>query len=186
MQFTELFFLALGLSLDAFAIAVSSSSNGNLKSKRAAVRLSFHFGLFQALMPLAGWFLGKSIESFVVNFDHWIAFILLCIIGFKMIIESFKKDNKELKGNPSKGWNLILYSLATSIDALAIGFSLALLEVNIIYAACVIGIVTATVSLTGIYIGSKLGLYWGKRMELLGGVILLTIGLKILISHLIV
>lgn len=184
MQFPELFFLALGLSLDAFAVAVSSSSNGNLNSKRSAIRLSFHFGLFQALMPLIGWLAGKSIETLVVNFDHWIAFVLLSGIAYKMSRDALKHEDKELKGNPSKGWNLVLYSIATSIDALVIGFSLALLDVNIIYAAVVIGIITATVSLTGIYIGNKLGGYWGKRMELLGGVILFLIGLKILISHL--
>lgn len=184
MQFPELFFLALGLSLDAFAVAVSSSSNGKLNNKRAAVRLSFHFGLFQALMPLAGWLAGKSIEELVVNFDHWIAFILLTFIAVKMIFDSFKHEHKDMKGNPSKGWNLVLYSVATSIDALVVGFSLALLDVNIIYAAIVIGIITASLSLTGIYIGNKLGEYWGKKMELLGGVILFVIGLKILINHL--
>ncbi|RPI19422.1 MAG: manganese efflux pump [Ignavibacteriae bacterium] len=184
MEFIQLMLLAIGLSLDAFAVALGSATNGYINTKRSAIRLSFHFALFQALMPIAGWIIGSRINELIQYFDHWIAFVLLLFVGGKMIYESFHNDKDKQKSDPSKGWSLVILSLATSIDALVVGFSLALIRVDIWYPSFVIGLTTGTLSLIGIYFGVKLGSVFGKRMELLGGVIIIGIGIRILISHL--
>lgn len=184
MGFLEFLLLAAGLSLDAFAVALGSAANGLINDKRSAVRLSFHFGLFQALMPVIGWSIGNYVDSYVRFLDHWIAFILLLIIGVKMIYESLDKENNKQKTNPSKGWSLVLLSVATSIDALVVGFSLALIRIDIWYPSMIIGLTTGAFTLTGIYSGVKLGAKFGKRMEMLGGLIIIAIGLKILLSDL--
>ncbi len=183
MSFVEIVLIAVGLAMDAFAVSVSAGTLAIMNNRRSALRLSFHFGLFQFLMPVIGWFLGSSVQHYVENIDHWIAFILLAYIGIKMIYESFKIEPSK-KSNPSKGKNLILLSIATSIDALVVGFAFALLSVNIWFASAVIGIITAALCAAGVWIGSRLGLKLGKVMEAVGGVILIIIGTKILIEHL--
>jgi manganese efflux pump family protein len=183
MILPEIIFIAVGLAMDAFAVSISAGTSGTVRELRSSIRLSFHFGLFQFLMPVIGWFLGSSVQSYIESVDHWIAFGLLTYIGIKMIIESRRNHDKP-KSNPSKGSNLVILSVATSIDALAVGFSLAILGVDIWYPGVIIGIITAVLSFLGIKLGSRLGKKFGKRMELAGGLILIVIGIKILIEHL--
>jgi putative Mn2+ efflux pump MntP len=135
-------------------------------------------------MPILGWFLGSRISVYIESVDHWIAFGLLSFVGIRMIHESLKKNPNGEEFDPSKGSNLILLSIATSIDAFAIGLSLAVLNVSILYPSIIIGIVTGILSVIGIQLGNKLGIKFGKRMEVIGGVILILIGIKILIEHL--
>ena len=183
MSLLEIILIAVGLAMDAFAVSIGAGTLASMKDLRSTVRLAFHFGLFQFLMPVAGWFLGSSIQNYVESIDHWIALLLLSYIGIKMIHESFKKEESQ-KENPSKGRNLIILSVATSIDALVVGFTLAMLNVDIWYPSIIIGVITAGLSLLGIWIGKKLGMRLGKVMEAVGGVILIGIGVKILVEHL--
>lgn len=184
MSLLEILFIAVGLAMDAFAVSVSAGTLAIMNNRRSALRLSFHFGLFQFLMPVIGWFVGSTVQHYVESVDHWVAFVLLSYIGVKMIYESFKIEASN-KSNPSKGKNLIMLSIATSIDALVVGFAFALLNVNIWFASAVIGIITALLCSAGVWIGSRLGLKLGKIMESVGGIILIIIGTKILIEHLV-
>jgi len=155
-----------------------------IRDRRAIFRLSFHFGLFQFLMPVIGWFIGLHIIIYIAFIDHWIAFALLAYVGLKMIQESRNENEGAQKSNPSKGINLVLLSLATSIDALAVGLSIGVLNLDIWYPSFLIGVITAGLSLVGIQLGQKLGKRFGRRMEFIGGIILILIGLRILITHL--
>lgn len=184
MQFIEIIFLAIGLAMDAFAVSISVGTTDYLLSTRARFRISFHFGLFQGLMPIIGWFAGSTIGDYIKSFDHWIAFILLAWVGGKMIKESFTDQQKEYNFNPSKGWNLIVLSVATSIDALAVGLSLSFIGVHIWHPAALIGIITGALSLVGILLGARIGGRCGKRAGLVGGLILCIIGIQIVIEHL--
>jgi putative Mn2+ efflux pump MntP len=183
MSLLEIVFIAVGLAMDAFAVSIGAGTLASMKDLRSTVRLAFHFGLFQFLMPVAGWFLGSGVQDYVESIDHWIAFLLLGYIGVKMIHESFKKEDEQ-KQNPSKGKNLVILSVATSIDALVVGFTLAMLNVEIWYPSAMIGIITAVLSIAGVWLGKKLGYKLGRSMEVAGGLILIGIGLKILIEHL--
>ena len=170
--------------MDAFAVSLAVGSRIERLSFRPLFRLSFHFGLFQFMMPIIGWFLGSRIEHIVSSFGHWVAFGLLFIIGAKMVYESFSREAK-LKGraDPTRKWLLILLSIATSIDALAVGFSIALLNVQVFAASLIIGIVAAIMTLIGMFFGKRLGAVFGRRMELLGGLILIAIGVKTVIEN---
>ncbi len=183
MNFFEVLFIAFGLAADAFAVSVAIGSSGIAPDKRSSIRLSFHLGLFQFLMPLIGWFLGSRISSYIESVDHWIAFIILCYIGGKMIIESLKDDNERIMKNFTKGWSMVMVSIATSIDALATGLSLAFLRITIFYPALMIGIITFTLSFIGYRGGKKMKDKLGSKVELVGGIILCLVGLKILIEH---
>ncbi len=185
MGFIEIILIAVGLSLDAFAVSIGASSSGSVSDARSRFRLSFHFGLFQFLMPVIGWFLGSTIAPLISTIDHWVAFVLLAYVGIKMIKESFEPQEENNKTNPSKGRTLIILSIATSIDALVVGFSLALINVDIWQPSVLIGIITGILSLIGIYIGDFLGSRIGRKMELIGGLVLVGIGAKILIQHLV-
>jgi putative Mn2+ efflux pump MntP len=170
--------------MDAFAVAIAVGSRLEKLSRRHIFRLSFHFGLFQFLMPIIGWFLGRQVERLVYSFGHWIAFGLLAFIGGRMIWESFAHDRSEADlTDPTRKWSLIVLSIATSIDALAVGLSLALLNVQIVGASVVIGIVAAGMTLVGMKFGRVLGERFGRRMELTGGLILVAIGIKIVLQH---
>lgn len=184
MSILEIILLAVGLAMDAFAVAISVGVTDYLQSKRARFRISFHFGLFQGLMPIIGWFAGSTVESYIKSFDHWIAFVLLAWVGGKMIKESFETEQKDFHIDPSRGWNLILLSVATSIDALAVGLSLSIVGLDIFYPALFIGLITAGLSLVGIFLGTWFGQRFGKRIEFVGGLVLIFIGVRILISHL--
>ena len=183
MSFFTLFLLAVGLSFDTFAVSVSS---GLIKKEILffqAIRIAFFLALFQALMPVVGWLGGLSIKSFIEPVDHWIAFGLLSLIGIKMILECFKdEDHKTI--DPLSIKYIIGIAIATSIDALVVGVSFAIVEVNILLAVLIIGAVTFIASMIGILFGKKSGSKLGKRMEVLGGLILIGIGVKILVEHL--
>lgn len=185
MNFFEITLIALGLAADAFAVSVATGSSGIAPDKRSSLRLSFHLGLFQFLMPVLGWFLGKNIADLIEQYDHWVAFLILSGIGLKMIKESRKEEGVKQIYNFTKGWAMVLISLATSIDAFATGFSLAFLKIKIFYPAILIGIITFLLSFFGYRAGNKIKTKIGNNIELFGGLLLVFIGLKILIEHLI-
>lgn len=184
MGLIEILFIAVGLAMDAFAVSLAAGTTGRASHPRAMFRLSFHFGLFQFLMPVAGWAMGMNIAVYIEAVDHWVAFGLLAFVGVRMIRAGLNPDERNRKGDPSRGLTLVTLCLATSIDALAVGLSLAMLKVDIWYPSAVVGVVTAGMSLAGIRLGRRLGTAFGKRMEIIGGVILLLIGFRILLSHL--
>jgi putative Mn2+ efflux pump MntP len=186
MGFFETFLIALSMSMDAFAVCLGAGTMQHTRGRRPAFRLSFHFGLFQAIMPIVGWFLGSTIEKWIEPFDHWVAFGLLAFIGARMLRSAIKGEEDELKQDPSRGWNLVLLSVATSIDALAIGLTLAFLGVVIWTPALVIGVVTGLISLLGVYIGNCVGEKFGRIASAAGGILLICIGLRIVMSHLFV
>ncbi len=183
MEFITLFFLAIGLSFDTFAVSVSS---GLLRKEIIfwqAVRIALILAIVQAIMPIFGWLGGLTIKNWIEPVDHWIALGLLTVLGLKMIIGSFKKE-QEKKINPMDIKVVLGMALATSIDALAIGVSFALIDVNLILAVLVIGLVTFLASMLGILFGKKSGSHLGQRMEIIGGLILIAIGVKISLEHL--
>lgn len=179
--------IAVGLAMDAFAVSLGIGTSGRAENPRAVFRLSFHFGFFQGAMTLLGWLLGSTVASLIANFDHWLAFGLLAWVGARMIKEGFAKDGEsEIMGDPSRGRILMVLCVATSIDALAVGLSMAMIEANVIFASVVIAVITLGLSLVGLLAGNGLGVRFGKRMEVLGGLLLVGIGLRILVSHLVV
>lgn len=187
MDIISILLIAISLAMDAFAVSIAVSLNLKTVSKRQIFRLSFHTGFFQFMMPIIGWYFGYLFIQYIKAFDHWIAFILLSFIGIKMIYESFNEDDeinvKNKLSDPTRGFSLIYLCVATSIDALAVGVSLAMLNVNIWYPSIIIGLVTSTLSFIGMKIGEKLGKSFGNFMEITGGIILILIGTKILIEH---
>jgi len=183
MGLTETLFLSLSLALDAFAVSLSTGALIKTRTWRDYFRIPFHFGLFQFLMPVFGWYLGSTIEPLIAEIDHWIAFLMLAIIGGKMIKAAFSKEKELQTSDPSRGISLVILSIATSIDALAVGFSLALLRYDIWFPSVLIGIITAVLSLIGLFAGNRLGNKFGNIVEVCGGVILILIGFKIAISH---
>jgi putative Mn2+ efflux pump MntP len=176
--------IAVGLAMDAFAVSISSGVIIKKSKLKSALTIALFFGLFQAIMPIIGWLAGFGLRDVIAGFDHWIAFGLLCIIGCKMIYESFSLEPAENKTDPLNIYVLFVLSIATSIDALAIGLSLSLLNVSIILPVVIIGIVTFSLSFFGVYIGNKFGHFFEKKIEIIGGLILIGIGIKILIEHL--
>ena len=184
MNLSDIILISIGLAMDASAVSLVAASSGYAEDSRSKLRLAFHFGLFQFLMPIIGWLLGISFVSYFSHIDHWIAFALLAIVGGRMIISGINPSEENYAKDPTRGFTLVLLSIATSIDALAIGLSLAMLDVNIWYPSVIIGIITATLSLISIRIGKKLKSSFGKKMEIIGGIILVLIGINILITHL--
>jgi len=184
MNILEIIMIAVGLAMDAFAVSIAAGTSGRLAGKRATFRLAFHFGLFQAMMPLIGWYAGSSVSHLISAFDHWVAFFLLLAVGGRMVVSSFREEAETFDKDPSKGFSLVMLSVATSIDALAVGLSLAMINTGIWYPCAMIGIITAGLSVVGIRAGKYFGKKFGSRMELIGGVILIGIGVKILVSHL--
>lgn len=186
MKFINIFAIAVALAMDAFAVSIATGVNLKRVGFRQMFRLSWHFGLFQALMPIIGWSAGASIRVYIEHYDHWVAFGLLTFVGIGMIKEAFvtDKNNKPIK-DQTKGWTLVMLSVATSIDALAVGFSISLLSVSIWVPALIIGIVAGVFSVVGLQIGERIGA--AKRLglyaETIGGVVLIGIGLNILYEH---
>lgn len=183
MTFTDTLLIAVGLSMDAFAVTLGAGAAVHTMKPRAAFRLPFHFGLFQFLMPVIGWFAGIWVSRYIEAFDHWIAFGLLSFVGLRMIRAAFDKREDGYRADPSRGWSLVMLSIATSIDALAVGLTLAMLGVDIWYPSVTIGIVTGCLSLIGFRVGSRLGQALGKRMEIAGGLLLIGLGVRILFQH---
>lgn len=184
MNFATSLLIAIGLAMDAFAVSIGAGTGGLVTDLRSKLRLAFHFGLFQAGMAALGWLAGSTIQHWIVNIDHWVAFGLLTYVGVNMIRSGLGNGSDENRRNPSKGATMVMLSVATSIDALAVGLSLAMLSIPILSPALVIGVITFGLSLFGLMAGGRLGERFGKRMEIIGGVILIGIGLRVLISHL--
>jgi len=178
--------VALALSMDALAVSIGLSLSKKGLSGARSLRLASLFGLFQFMMPIAGWAAGKSVVALIAAYDHWIAAGLLVFVGGKMIVESFHKEEEmeRKEGDVTKGFALILLSVATSLDALAVGLSLGALRVPILLPAAVIGVVCFSVTMAGARIGPWLGRLAGKWAEIAGGVVLLLIAAKILVEHL--
>ncbi|OGR44659.1 MAG: hypothetical protein A2X35_04960 [Elusimicrobia bacterium GWA2_61_42] len=188
MKLLEILFIALGLSMDAFAVSVASGATMKRLHLPNALKMGVFFGGFQALMPVLGWAAGLSMKNFIAGWDHWIAFGLLSAVGGKMLYEAVKiKEEEECGGAktcPFDTGTLTVLAIATSIDALAVGLTFSLLQVSIIAPVLVIGLVTFLMSVAGVKIGSAGGHFFENKMEAAGGVILIGIGLKILLGHL--
>lgn len=184
MHVLDLILLAVALAMDAFAVAVATGVSLKRVSPRQTFRLSWHFGLFQALMPILGWMGGLSVRVYIESYDHWIAFGLLGYIGYKMIREAFEDDDNN-RGDPTKGVRLVMLSVATSIDALAVGLSLSMLGISVWIPAVVIGVVAFLFTMGGLHLGQRVSRAksLSKYAELLGGVVLFGIGVRILIEH---
>jgi putative Mn2+ efflux pump MntP len=184
MNMITILFIAFGLAMDAFAVSITNGITIKHQRINNALKIGIFFGSFQALMPLIGWLAGLRLRDFISGFDHWVAFGLLSLIGGKMIYESTKiGDDKEIRS--LNLFVLLLLSIATSIDALAVGLSFAFLKISIATPIIVIGIVTFMLSFLGVLVGNRLGHFFEKKMEIVGGLILIGIGIKILIEHLI-
>ncbi|MDO9558427.1 MAG: manganese efflux pump MntP family protein [Syntrophales bacterium] len=185
MDFLSIFIIAVGLGMDALSVAVGIGAAARTLTPGAVLRLAGSFGLFQFAMPLAGWLAGRAVADHISRYDHWVAFLLLALVGGKMIWESFRHEKERAHaGDPTRGMTLLVLSVATSIDALAVGLSLAFLKAPIVHASIVIGIVCFLMTAAGMVFGRKLGELFGKKAELVGGLVLLGIGIKILWDHL--
>jgi len=186
LSFAAVFGIALALAMDAFAVSLGISAALKRLTTRQSLRLAFSFGLFQFGMPILGWAAGRSILPLIEAVDHWVAAGLLFLVGGRMVYDSFRSQETDRPGpqDPTRGLNLLLLAVATSIDAMAVGLSLAMLSVPILYPALVIGAVAFAMTLVGARIGPVLGRLAGKRAELAGALVLFAIAVKILINHL--
>ena len=184
MDLLTIIAIAVGLSMDAFAVSVASGIAIKRLKVHHAVRIALFFGGFQALMPVVGWLAGRSVADFIAPWDHWAAFGVLSLIGGRMIYRSFRMDAAGKPTNPLNLYVLLLLSLATSIDALAVGFSFAFLNVAIVRPVVIIGAVTFVLSLAGVAVGDRLGHFFERKIEAVGGLVLIAIGIKILLEHL--
>jgi putative Mn2+ efflux pump MntP len=183
MGFFDILLIAIGLAMDATAVSLGVGTTEHATGGRARFRLAFHFGLFQFLMPVVGWFAGVTIAPLVSAFAAWLSFGLLAFVGVRMVRAGLDPGVQSYRRDPSRGASLIALSIATSMDALAVGLSLALQNIAVWFPAVVIGVVTSSMSLVGLLFGSQLGQRFGKRMEVVGGAILILIGLRILLVH---
>lgn len=183
----EFLLLGVGLAMDAFAVSICKGLAMRKVNKKQAVVIALFFGGFQAIMPIVGWFLCKGFQNYIEAFDHWIAFALLAFIGMKMIIETLSEKEEDVvveKMDPPLDMKeMLMLAIATSIDALAVGISLAALDRPIVESATIIGVVTFIISIVGVYIGNFFGNRYKKRAEFAGGIILVLIGVKILCEH---
>jgi len=183
MSLITIFILAVGLGVDAFSVAIGIGATNDKKSWTPILRLSAAFGLFQFVMPIIGWLAGQTVVEIIASFDHWIAFALLALVGGKMIWEGFEKESDVGKADQTRGWPLLLLSIATSIDALAVGFSFSILKNPILFPAVIIGIVCFVMTTVGMIFGKVLAKLFGRKVEIFGGLVLIAIGVKILIDH---
>jgi len=184
MSLLEIIIIAIGLSMDAFAVSITLGLSAAKPKMREFLIAGIYFGLFQAIMPLIGYFAGINFANKIQHSDHWIAFALLGFIGGKMIKESFSKDEKKVSTNPFLFKSMILLAVATSIDALAVGITFAFLKINIFMAIVIIGCTTFCISMGGVKIGNIFGVKFKSKAEFVGGIILIALGFKILIEHL--
>ncbi len=183
VDFSTILITAIGLSADCFAVALSISISQQGLSFRKFIRFPLAFGLFQAIMLLIGWLAGRTIVGLISSYDHWIAFGLLGIIGGRMIWESFHDEERSTDKDIDKWFTLLALAVATSIDSLAAGLSYAFLKVDILFAAITTGMATFIITFIGYFIGKRVGALVGKRAEMAGGIILILIGLRILLVH---
>lgn len=187
MRFFELFIIAVGLSMDAFAVSVCKGLSVPAVKPKHMLLCGGWFGAFQALMPFIGFLLGTQFEHFITSVDHWIAFVLLALIGFNMLRESFKGGGDEASAEANASFDcksMLTLAVATSIDALAVGITFAFLRVDIVPAVLTIGVATFLISALGVKIGSVFGTKYQTAAERFGGIVLILIGLKILLEHL--
>ena len=189
MGIIELVFLSVGLAMDAFAVSICKGLEMPVTNYKRAGIIALFFGAFQAGMPVAGYLLGSRFQKYIESVDHWIAFALLALIGGQMVYEAFRKDGGEQENKDGSSVfsikQLTILAIATSIDALAVGITFALLKgTNIFLSAGMIGIITFIISFAGVVIGNKFGNKYERRAQLAGGIILIAIGLKILLEHL--
>ena len=185
MGFVELFLIAVGLSMDAFAVSICKGLGMRKLDLRQAAIIALFFGGFQALMPVIGWALGSQFAHVVASVDHWIAFALLALIGAKMIWDALRSDDQpDEEGGPLDFKELFMLAIATSIDALAVGVTFAFLQVDILSSVTVIGVTTFVLSFAGVAIGHQFGSRWEKPSAIVGGIILIAMGCKILLEHL--
>jgi putative Mn2+ efflux pump MntP len=183
MDIVTILFIAIGLSMDALAVSIAHGFAMKRLRLNKAIRMALFFGFFQMLMPIVGWFCGVGFKKIISGFDHWVAFLLLTLIGIKMIYESTKLKEEDERKSDVGIYLLLMLSIATSIDALAVGLSLSLLKVAIVMPAVIIGVITFSLSLAGVAAGSRFGHFFENKIEMLGGAILICIGLKILLQH---
>lgn len=187
-MFLTLFLIGVGLAMDAFAVSICKGLAMRKVNPRQAVIIGTFFGGFQALMPFIGWLLGNRFEKYIKSIDHWIAFILLGIIGGKMLVEALKENDEEEQVKCTDGHldikEMFVLAIATSIDALAVGITFAFLDYPVVEAVVIIGVTTFAISVAGVYIGNFFGSRYKKRAEIVGGIILILIGCKILLEHL--
>jgi putative Mn2+ efflux pump MntP len=186
VYFIDVLLIALSMAMDAFTVCMGIGTNENTSTARPTFRLAFHFGLFQFLMPVIGWLAGVTVVRYISAYDHWVAFGLLAYVGGHMIWSAFHPAKEKNKNDASRGWTLILLSVAVSIDALAVGLSLGISGVTIWIPAVVIGIITGLLSWLGLRIGHKLGRKFGESMEVAGGIVLISLGIRVLLAHLLV
>jgi putative Mn2+ efflux pump MntP len=183
MDLITIILVAIGLSVDGFSVAIGIGAANTKRSWAPVLRLAAAFGLFQFAMPIAGWLAGLTIVNVIANYDHWIAFALLAYVGSKMIWEALKKEEEKETDDQTKGLPLLLLSIATSIDALAVGFSFSVLKEQILFPSVIIGIVCFLMTAVGVIFGKVLARIFGKKVSIFGGVVLIGIGIKILIEH---
>ena len=177
--------LSVGLAMDAFAVSIAAGLALESVTPRHVFRLAYHFGLFQFLMPIAGWLAGKEVAVWIGGYDHWAAFALLGYVGGKMLWEARHEKPPGAIRDPTRGLTLIILSVATSIDALAVGLSMAFVGVTVWIPSVVIGIVAAAMTAVGILLSNRIGSRGGRWAEVAGGLVLIFIGLRLLIGHLI-
>lgn len=178
--------ISIGLAIDCFTVSLCICSTPRALTFRSVFRLSFHFGLFQGGMASLGWLLGTSLAQFVANIDHWVAFLLLLWVGGKMIREGISSTEEVMEENcedQTRGLSLMMLSVATSIDAFGVGLSLAFMEANIYTASALIGFISLILSIVGLLGGRRIGQRFGKQAEIVGGLVLIFIGLRIVITH---
>jgi putative Mn2+ efflux pump MntP len=183
MELITIIVIAVGLAMDAFVVSIVSGGAYRQLHVKHALRMALFFGAFQAFMPLIGSLAGLTLKEYITECDHWIAFALLTAVGGKMIYESFKIKSVEDNLDPSNVFVLLVLSVATSIDALAIGITLSLIMSSIIVAVTIIGLITFVLSYVGVVIGKRFGHFFENRIEALGGLVLIGIGIKILCEH---
>lgn len=184
MEILTILFISVGLAMDAMAVSLGIGSAGQINATRGKIRLAAHFGIFQSGMTALGWILGETVVSYVESFDHWLAFALLGYVGFNLIRAGLDGERRAFEQDPSTGKVMVLLSFATSIDAFAVGLSVALLQVQMPLAILSIGLVAFLLSALGLFAGARLGEAFGKKMEILGGLILIGIGLRTVLGHL--
>ncbi len=183
MEFAASLVIAVGLAMDAFAVSLGIGTTRRAEDFRSRFRLAFHFGFFQAFMTVLGWLAGSTVAGLISQYDHWVAMALLSYVGVNMVRSGLDPHAECYAENPSRGKTLMMLCIATSLDAMAVGLSMAMIHTPVAFPSLVIGVVTLSLSALGLGVGGKLGEKFGKRMEVIGGLILIGIGLRVVLTH---
>lgn len=183
MDWLNLLGVSVGLAMDAFAVSIAAGMTVRDVTPRHVFRIAFHFGLFQFMMPILGWLAGSTISSYVAAYGHWLAFGLLSIIGGKMLLDARSDAEEETRADPTRGWLLVAFSVATSVDAFAVGLSMAFIQVSVLLPSIIIGLVAAFFSTVGIMLGNRMLGRWGRAAQAIGASVLILTGIRILTSH---